>query len=240
MLLRAALPKVFGEGHVHDRCEGGLRDPVTLVLQRELARAVGEIRVEPHARDRAAAAGAIGRDGCFFMDPILLHPVKLSVLTHDKQACSIDAMRPERAVVKKAIQDTDGNLRRSAALLGCTRQTLYTWIYQLGLERLAGIRMDTRGGPDTRERLDTRSVSSAKSGVQSAGQSRTTFHVVEAQEAADPIIPATVKIRESIWKRLKIQAIEDDTTMGAIVEKALESVLAPRQARRAAGGKQQQ
>lgn len=149
-------------------------------------------------------------------------------------------MRPERAVVKKAIQDTGGNLRRSAALLGCTRQTLYTWIYQLGLERLAGVRMDTRPRLDTRGRLDTEAVSSSKSGVQSSPERRATFHVVEAQEHSDPIIPATVKIRESVWKRLKIQAIEEDTTMGAIVEKALEQVLAPRQRRRAAGGKPQQ
>ena len=147
-------------------------------------------------------------------------------------------MRPERAIVKKAIQDTNGNLRRSAALLGCTRQTLYTWIYQLGLEKLAGIRMDTRVRLDTPHGVDTRPVSSGKSGVQSASQGGAIFQVVDAQEAADPIISATVKIRESFWKRLKIQAIEDDTTMGAIVEKALEGVLAPRQTRRV-GGKQQ-
>ncbi len=66
------------------------------------------------------------------------------------------------------------------------------------------------------------------------------LRVVEAQAAADPIIPATVKIHESVWKRLKIQAIEEDTTMGALVEKALEGVLSPRPGKKHAGGKGEQ
>lgn len=147
-------------------------------------------------------------------------------------------MRPDRAVVKKAIQDAAGNLSRAAVLLGCTRQTLYTWIYQHGLDRLAGIRPHTPAQLDKSRRMDIGGTRSGESGVQSAAASRATFRVVEAQPTADPIVPATVKIRESLWKRLKIRAIEDDTTMGAIVEKALELVLEPR--RKVSGGKQQQ
>ena len=150
-------------------------------------------------------------------------------------------MRPERSIVKKAIQDTGGNLARSATLLGCTRQTLYTWIYQLGLERLAGIRPSTRDKVDTRTRMDKAVAARAKpdsfelSGVQSAERNGPMLHVVEAQEAVDPIIAATVKIPESVWMRLKIQAIEEKTTMGAIVQRALEHVLRPRESRKAAG-----
>ena len=40
-------------------------------------------------------------------------------------------MRPDKAVVRKAIEDTRGNLSRAAARLGCSRTTLYCWVYQL-------------------------------------------------------------------------------------------------------------
>ena len=152
-------------------------------------------------------------------------------------------MRPERSIVKKAIQDTGGNLARAAALLGCTRQTLYTWIYQLGLERLAGIRPSTRDKVDRDSRMD-KSVaghaepkSFASSGVQSADRNGPMLRVVEAQEASDPIIAATVKIPESVWMRLKIQAIEEKTTMGVIVERALALVLRPRERESRKAGK---
>jgi transposase-like protein len=148
-------------------------------------------------------------------------------------------MRPDRAVVKKAIQDAEGNLSRAAVLLGCTRQTLYTWIYQHGLDRLAGIRPHTQAELDKSRRMDRSGTSKDGLDVQSAQASRATFRVMEALQTADPIVPATVKIRESLWKRLKIRAIEDDTTMGAIVERALELVLEPRQ-RKVSGAKQQQ
>lgn len=137
-------------------------------------------------------------------------------------------MRPDRAVVKKAIQDAGGNLTRTAALLGCTRQTLYTWIYQLGLERLAGIRMDSRSALDNRRRPDdsgTLAHDPGGSGVQSRPGPSVMLSGVAVMERTEPIIPATIKIRESLWKRLKIRAIEDDTTMGTIVEDALERVL---------------
>ena len=55
------------------------------------------------------------------------------------------------------------------------------------------------------------------------------LRVVEAREADEPIIAATIKIPESMWMRLKIQAIEEKTTMGVIVMRALEPVLRPRE-----------
>lgn len=144
-------------------------------------------------------------------------------------------MRPDRSVVKKAIQDAGGNLSRAAILLGCTRPTLYTWIYQHGLQKLAGIRLD-RELPLYRRQCKDAHVGmpneSGRSGVKSAQPNRPILRAVEARVATDPVIPATVKVHESIWKRLKIQAIEEDTTMGAIVERALELVLAPRATKR--------
>jgi transposase len=47
--------------------------------------------------------------------------------------------RPEKKVVADAIRAAGGNLSRAAEGLGCSRQTLYTWIFQLDLTRLAGV-----------------------------------------------------------------------------------------------------
>ncbi len=57
--------------------------------------------------------------------------------------------------------------------------------------------------------------------------------VVETQ-ASDLPIQATVKVKESLWKLVKIEAIRRDTTVGALVERALESIVNERKIR--AGG----
>jgi transposase-like protein len=136
-------------------------------------------------------------------------------------------MRPERAIVKKSIQDAEGNLTRAATLLGCSRQTLYVWIYQLGLDRLAGIRLDTRPALDRGRRVDTRHGNlnePGKSGVQSTGPLRPMLSIVTTQSVDAPV-QATVKVRESLWKEVKIEAIRRDSTVGALVEEALEFIL---------------
>ena len=141
-------------------------------------------------------------------------------------------MRPERSIVKKAIQDTGGNLARSAALLGCTRQTLYTWIYQHGLQRLAGIRLDRQAGLNSKECKDTETTEERKSGVKSAAANRPMLSLVETQ-VADVPVQATVRVRESLWKLVKIEAIRRDLTLGALVEQALESFVGERKSRAA-------
>ncbi len=141
-------------------------------------------------------------------------------------------MRPDRSVVKKAIQDTGGNLTRAAILLGCTRPTLYTWIYQHGLQRLAGVRIDREATVDRRRCLDTRSGETRKSGVKSAGPERPMLSLVETQSADLPV-QATVKVKESLWKEVKIEAIRRDTTVGALIEEALKHVLRGKKAKAA-------
>ena len=137
-------------------------------------------------------------------------------------------MRPDRAVVKKAILDSGGNLTESAILLGCSRTALYTWIYQFGLEKFAGVRLDTRDALDRRECKDTIPDKPRKSAVNSAFSGLPTLRVVESQAAAatDFPIQASLRIRESLWKRVKIEAIQRNTTVGALVGAALEIVLA--------------
>ena len=134
-------------------------------------------------------------------------------------------MRPDRAVVKKAIVDAENNLRKASALLGCSRQTLYTWIYQLGLERFAGVCMDTRAELDTRERVDGSIRKQTKSGVYSGGSSNAKIRLVQDAATADLPIQATCKVRESLWRRVKIAAIQRKTTLSDVVETALEAEL---------------
>ncbi len=66
--------------------------------------------------------------------------------------------RPERAELEVLIRETGGNMTALADRLGVARQTAYTWIYQLGLERVVGVRLAEQGeGKSTVPRL--RSVS---------------------------------------------------------------------------------
>ena len=136
-------------------------------------------------------------------------------------------MRPPKQIVEAAIRSADGNLSRAAVLLGCSRPTLYTWVYQLGLHRLAGIKVDS---PDTQECKDTRVVKVGqheKSGVKSAARNRPTLALVSTEPATREYkIPATAKITESIWKEVKKRAIDRGCTVSEYVEEALVTKLA--------------
>jgi hypothetical protein len=102
-----------------------------------------------------------------------------------------------RASVEAAIRGAGGNLTRAAAALGCSRQTLYSSIYRHGLERLAGVDLE-RG--DEVNRLRT------------------------AEPGAEPI-PVTVKLPPELWKRIRVRAIESDTTASEVVRTMLEAGL---------------
>lgn len=139
-------------------------------------------------------------------------------------------MRPERSIVKKAIVDAGGNLSKAAALLGCSRTTLYTWVYQLGLERAAGIRPDRRDELDIGERKDTRAdnhdllrVRLFNLPTESGGK---VSGVGAMMPVADLPVAATVRIPESLWRRVKIEAIREGCTVSQYVQRMLESNLA--------------
>jgi hypothetical protein len=139
-------------------------------------------------------------------------------------------MRPERSIVKKAIVDAKGNLSKTAALLGCSRTTLYTWIYQLGLEREAGIRPDRRVELDMRERKDSPSNKPTFGETQLFNHGSTSGRTVPVVGAMMPVadlpIAATVKLPESLWRRVKIEAIREGMTVSQYVRRTLETTLA--------------
>lgn len=148
-------------------------------------------------------------------------------------------MRPDRAVVKKALVDAGGDKSRAAALLGCSRPTLYTWIYQLGLERLAGICNDRRTELDTRERKNTVTAKAIIPAVKPGVVDASTLRLVQHTGAVEMPINATVKLPESLWKRVRKIAIDRDCTVSTFVAAALESALAGEMEEAVVGRKQQ-
>lgn len=134
-------------------------------------------------------------------------------------------MRPDRAIVKKAILDGQGNLTRAAAILGCSRPTLYTWIYQHGLERVAGICQDRRDELDKRERKDGRNAKEIIPAVKSGSPGLPTLSLVPQQAAIEMPVNATVRLPESLWKKVRKTAIDRDCTVSQFVEAALKVAL---------------
>jgi len=136
-------------------------------------------------------------------------------------------MRPPKQIVEAAIRSADGNLSRAAGLLGCSRPTLYTWIYQLGLHDLAGIRLDSNDSGDRKVMRVGKVGEPGKSGVKSGASKRPTFTLVSTEvPSREYKIPATAKITESIWKEVKKRAIDRGCTVSEYVEEALVTKLA--------------
>ncbi len=134
-------------------------------------------------------------------------------------------MRPDRVVVKKALIDAGGDKSRAAALLGCSRPTLYTWIYQLGLERLAGICQDRRTELDTRECKNASPGKENIPAVKPAIGPPANLRLVEQAGVIEMPVQATVKLPESLWKRVRKIAIDRDCTVSDFVAAALQTAL---------------
>ena len=131
-------------------------------------------------------------------------------------------MRAPRKVIEAAIKAEGGNLSRVAALLGCSRPTLYTWIYQLGLQDLAGIRKDTINDVGWHS---TNPKETTFSSDKSIGPGGPILRVVSTAPV-DLRISATAKVRESVWKQIRKTAIDRGCTTSEVVEEALVNLLA--------------
>lgn len=151
-------------------------------------------------------------------------------------------MRPDRAIVKKAIADAGNNLTKAAALLGCSRTALYTWIYQLGLERFAGVCLDTRTALDRRDRKDSphgEAGNKTNRVLTQAPGAASILRVVQPAAVVDLPLNATVKLPESLWKEVKIRAIREGCTVSDLVERSLKAALADAPAARRRNGKKE-
>lgn len=136
-------------------------------------------------------------------------------------------MTPDRAVVKKALADADGHKGNAAALLGCSRETLYKWCGLLGLDKYAGICRDTQEQLDRRARQDTRTTEERKTVVHSAGREAPTLRLVQERAATLDEIPVTasMKLPPSLWRRVKVEAARRDMQISKMVALLLESSL---------------
>ncbi len=95
--------------------------------------------------------------------------------------------------------------------------------------------MDTRARLDMAERQDTAARKESKSGVYSRASEVPTLHLVEQAVAADLPIPATVKVSESLWHRMKIEAIRRKVTVSSLAEAAFRGLLEEKQEKKARG-----
>lgn len=65
-----------------------------------------------------------------------------------------------------------------------------------------------------------------KSAVYSGGEASPTLRLVEQAATPDSPVQATLKVRDSLWKRMKIEAIRRNCTVAALADAAFERVLA--------------
>lgn len=135
--------------------------------------------------------------------------------------------------MKRAIVDAKGNLSKTAARLGCSRTTLYTWIYQLGLEREAGIRPDRRCELDSRECKDNRGAKAGSAPSHLFNQAPPDAGNVPPVGATTSLVPSTdlpvattIRIPESLHRRIRIEAIREGLTFSQYAQRTFEQALA--------------
>ena len=117
------------------------------------------------------------------------------------------------------------SLTKVAAILGCSRPSLYTWIYQYGLEALAGIEgVDTLDNVLAVERKRThytQEIFSGHQSVKSSGSESPRFPLVPTQPTDALKVPATFKLDQALVKRMKKLAIDRDCSLSQLVEEML-------------------
>lgn len=138
--------------------------------------------------------------------------------------------RPDRGTLASLIRETGGNMTRLAALLNCSKPTVYKWVYQLGLDGLAGVgASDPYGVSAATERAEQggEDPSARKKGVNPAvaGIRRLTLVSSMASELVDPTINTSVRIRQSVWRRMRKAAIDSGKPVAALLEVAIEGFL---------------
>lgn len=138
--------------------------------------------------------------------------------------------RPPKSVVEAAIRAARAgdrpSLSKAAAILGCSRPSLYTWIYQYGLHELAGVRLDSLDDQECKDSRYTKERFSGRSSVNSPSPNRRRLALVTPATERAIKVPATVKIDEGLWKRIKKLAIDRGCTTSQFVEQSLSDSLA--------------
>lgn len=133
--------------------------------------------------------------------------------------------RPTRHTLEQLLRETDGNISRLAGLLDISRPTLYEWIYQLDLASIAGIA--SVSNPDELYSSDSQAQENTGRSVKPQAQKGRKFQLVSSQVAvaADPRVNTSVRIRASIWKRMRKLAIDENRPVAELMEEAAAAYL---------------
>jgi len=128
--------------------------------------------------------------------------------------------RPAKNTVKEAIQAAGGNLTLAANLLGCSRPTLYKWVDQLDLTRLAGVRREARvDGVDA-----TQARTSGQAAVKLEGQPLSIFPTVSAEAAVLDQFKRQrgVSMTGAQWRWVRTYAAQTDRDASDVVAEAID------------------
>lgn len=134
--------------------------------------------------------------------------------------------RPAREQLAQAIRHHGGNLTSVAASLDCSRQTLYRWVYQLGLARLAGVEPH-----EARQRIETAVTHTNKDSavVTLRGRREPRLDVVASNitlpDPPEPRRQRGVVIPDSVWEAAQIEAVKRRISASEVVTIALRRLL---------------
>lgn len=136
--------------------------------------------------------------------------------------------RPDRATLERLLRASDGKLTRVAALLDVSRPTLYKWLYQLDLASVAGV-SSTYGDSSTYAAYSSmrQPAENTKKAVKPEPTEAPTLQDVNsaATTATDLRVNTSIRIRESVWKRMRKRAIDEGRPVAELLEEASEAYL---------------
>ena len=127
-------------------------------------------------------------------------------------ARSTSRKRPTRAELVPLIREARGNMTHLAGRLGTTRQTLYTWIYQLDLADLVGIR--------TKDQQDEDCV---REGTAAAPTEKS---LPSPERPPGGRISVTARMDSALWRALRIRGIHEGRAASDVLEDAVGTYLA--------------
>jgi len=147
-----------------------------------------------------------------------------------------------------ALEKHHGNLTKVAESYDRSRTTIYLWIRQLGLAKVAQLpeslawvntqsRLDSQNTLDSESRLNSTQhtndyMNKSRKSVQLLGDSRPRLGGVSmatataAQDTAKPgRVTKAIRISPDLWRRARVRAAEEDREVSDVIESALELLL---------------
>jgi hypothetical protein len=130
-------------------------------------------------------------------------------------------------LLEQLLRACEGKVTRLAALLDVSRPTAYKWIYQLDLASVAGISSASGvSGVDALYRADRQTHEDTEKAVKPQnGQERRLHGVSSVTVARDPRVNTSIRMRESVWKRMRKRAIDEGRSVADLLEEASEEYL---------------